>query len=136
MKIKCGTIYNAIQTINDIAEKPMKISLTAKFLRLIDDLQKENSYIDKQRRDIILKYCDKNENGEPIIIDEVVNFSPENTEKAQKELQELGEFEVEIQDRNITEEDLENSNIELSIKQMSILKDFLHKEDIEENIEE
>lgn len=136
MKIKSGVVLNGLQLINEIAEKPMKVSLAAKFLRLIDDLQKENNYIDKQRREIILKYCEKNENGEPIIQEDNVIFSPGNTIIVQKELQELSDVEVDIIDRNITEKDLAESNLELTIKQMLILKEFFHKEDEIEEEEE
>ena len=131
MKVKCGTIYNAIETINNIAEKPMKVGLAAKFLRLADDLQKENKYIDKQRRDILIKYGIKDENGEVIIEDGNIKFTPENINIVQKELQELSDVEVEIQDRNITEEELEENNIELTIKQLIGLREFFHKENLE-----
>lgn len=133
MKVKCGTIFNAIETINEMAEKPMKISLAAKFLRLSDDLQKENNYINKQRKDILTKYGAKDENGELIVNDGNVKIEDESLEKVQEDLIELSNFEVEIPDRMITEEELENNNIELTLKQLAILKEFFHKE--EENIE-
>ena len=132
MKIKCGIIYNALQTITELAEKPMRVSLAAKFLRLSDDLQKENNYIDKQRRDILMKYGSKDENGELIIEEGGVKLENGILEKVDAELQELSEFEVDIPDRMITEEELENNNIELNIKQLAALRQFLHKE---ENIE-
>lgn len=135
MKIKCGIIFNAIETINEIAEKPMKIGLAAKFLRLADDLQKENSYINKQRNEIITKYGIKDDNGELIIEEGNIKFPPEQINNIQKELEELSDVEVDIQDRYITEEDLENSNIELSIKQLAALKNFFHKENNTEVIE-
>ena len=131
MKIKSGTIYNAIETINEIAEKPMRVGLAAKFLRLADDLQRENKYTDKQRREILMKYGIKDENGEVIIEDGNIKFAPEDIDTVQKELQELSDVEVEIQDRNITEEELENSNIELTIKQLVALREFFHKEELE-----
>ena len=133
MKVKCGTIYNAIGIINELAEKPMKISLTAKFLRLADDLQKENNYIEKQRNNIFLEYGLKDDNGELIIEEGSIKFASENITIVQKQLEELSEVEVDIPDRNITEEELENNNIELSIKHLLVLREFFHKE--EENIE-
>ena len=63
MKVKCKDIYNGLQFINNLAEKPMKVSLIAKLLRLSSDLQKESEFIDKQRRDIIERYGRKDENG-------------------------------------------------------------------------
>ena len=127
MKVKCGIIYNALQTIIDIAEKPMKVSLAGKFLRLSDDLQKENNYIDKQRRDIILRHAEKNENGNPVIEDNNVRIKKDEIEQTQIELNELSELEVEIPDRMITEEELEDSNLQLTISQLGKIKEFFHK---------
>ena len=101
MKVKCSIILNAVQIINELAEKPMKISLAAKLLRLSDDLQKESDFIDKQRRTIIEKYGKKDENGELIINDGNVSFDGDIAEKVQEELSELANLELDITDRNL-----------------------------------
>lgn len=129
MKVKCGIIYNALQTIIELAEKPMKVSLAGKFLRLSDDLQRENNYIDKQRRDIIFKYAQKDENGNPIIENDNVKIEDNNLQQAQNELNELGELEVEITDRMITEEELEASDLQLTLSQLGKIREFFHKEE-------
>ena len=131
MKIKCGTIYNVIDIISQLSEKPMKVSLASKILRLSDDLQKENNYIDKQRREIIEKYATKDEKGELVIEEGNIKIENENLEKAQEELNELSSFETEIPDRMITEEDFEKSDLQLTISQLAILREFFHKEEAE-----
>lgn len=131
MKVKCGTIYNAIGTINELAEKPMKVSLAAKFLRLSDDLQRESGYIDRQRRDIIMKYAEKDENDNPIIENDNVKIKEGTYQEAQDELNELSNFEVEIPDRMITEEELEVADLQLTINQLSKIREFFHKEETE-----
>ena len=136
MKIKCGIIYNALQTIMEIAEKPMKVSLAAKFLRLSDDLQRESNYIDKQRRDIILKYAEKDENNNPIIENDNIKIEEGKYQEAQNELNELSNFEVDISDRMITEEDLEASDLQLTISQLGKIREFFHKDEENEIIEE
>ena len=136
MKIKCGIIYNALQTIMEIAEKPMKVSLAAKFLRLSDDLQRESNYIDKQRRDIILKYAEKDENNNPIVENDNVKIEEGKYQEAQNELNELSNFEVDISDRMITEEDLEASDLQLTISQLGKIREFFHKDEENEIIEE
>jgi len=134
LKVKSGIIYNGLQTIAEFTEKPMPISLVGKLLRLTDDLTKENGIIDKQRQIIIEKYGDKDENGELIVTDGNISFTnPEAAENVQKELDELANLEVEIKDRMITEEDLEEADLKLSLAQFAILRNFLHSE---ENIEE
>lgn len=126
MKVKCGTIYNAAQIISELAEKPMKVNLLAKLLRLSDDLQKETSMIDKQRYMILEKYGKKNEEGN-LEVDENgnVSFDSDSADKVQEELNELSNTEVEITERHITEKDLEDSNVELTLNQFNILKNFL-----------
>ena len=128
MKVKAGIIYNAVQIIDELSEKPMKVALIAKLLRLSDELQKENQLIEKQRREIIEKYGKKDEN-EQLIIDENgnVSFENENIEKVQNELYELSELEIDITDRKITQEELEDNNLELTINQFIILNNFIHK---------
>ena len=133
MKVKAAFIFNGLQTIMDLSEKPMPVKLSAKLLRLADDLTKENSMIEKQRRLIIEKYGDKDENGELIIENGNVTFNKDdNGVKAQQELDELANLEIDLTDRNITEDELINTNIQLSMSQLATLRDFFHKE---ENIE-
>ena len=134
MKVKAAFIYNGLQTILDLSEKPMPVRLSAKLLRLADDLTKENTIIEKQRDLIIEKYGDKDENGILLVQNSSVTFK--NTEianQAQAELDELANLDIEITDRDITEEELIDANIELSMSQLAALRNFFHKE---ENIEE
>lgn len=129
MKVKCGIIYNAFQTIMDFSEKPMPVVLAGKFLRLADELNKENNFIEQQRSQILTKYGDKDENGQLIVENGNVNFKEiKNAEKAQSELNELAGMEVEITDRFITEKDLEEAGLKLTMSQLAALREFLHNE--------
>ena len=129
MKVKCGIIYNAFQTIMDFSEKPMPVVLAGKFLRLADELNKENNFIEQQRSQILTKYGDKDENGQLIVENGNVNFKEiKNAEKAQSELNKLAEMEVEITDRFITEKDLEEAGLKLTMSQLAALREFLHNE--------
>lgn len=136
MKVKCGIIFNALQTIMELAEKPMKVSLAGKFLRLSDDLQKESNYIDKQRRKILMKYGEKDENGELIVENGNVKLLEGTVDLAQNDLNELSDLEVEIPDRMITEEDLEASDLQLTLTQLGKIREFFHKNEETEIIEE
>ena len=48
---------------------------------------------------------------------------------AQNELDELANLEVEIVDRNITEDELVKANLELTLTQLATLQNFLHKDE-------
>ena len=126
MKVKCGIIYNAFQTVMEFSEKTMPVKLTGKFLRLSNDLSKELEFIDKQRQMIIDKYGKKDENGQLVVENDMVSFEDnEIAQKAQEELNELSNIEVEITDRHITEEELETAGIELNMNQFAALENFL-----------
>ena len=129
MKVKSGIIINGLQTIMDLAEKPMPVSLAAKMLRLAENLNKENGLIEKQRKLILEKYADKDEKGEIIITDGNVTFNNnDNLINAQKELDELANLDVEIKDRFIAEDELIRANLQLTMTQLATLKNFLHYE--------
>ena len=128
MKVKSAIIVNGLQTILSLAEKPMPVGLAAKMLRLANDLNKENDIIEKQRRLILEKYADKDEEGQLIINNGNVSFKENNNlQEAQKELDELANLEVEITDRNITEDELIKANLELTLNQFSALQNFIQK---------
>jgi len=128
LKVKSTIITNGLQTISSFSEKPMPVSLTAKLLRLTEDLVKENDIIEKQRQLIIEKYADKDEQGQLIINDGNVSFKEDDAmKKAQEELNELANLEIDIIDRGITEEDLINANLQLTINQLAILKNFIEE---------
>ena len=130
MKVKAGIIFNGLQTVLDFSEKSLPIKLAIKMLRLADDLDKENNFISTQRQKIIEKYGKKDENGQLIIEENgIIKFETnEKAQKAQEELNELANLEIDIVDRQITEEELENANVEITMNQLMILKEFLHKE--------
>ena len=128
MKIKSAIIVNGLQTILSLAEKPMPVSLAAKMLRLANDLNKENDLIEKQRRLILEKYGDKDGQGQLVINNGNVSFKENNNlQAAQNELNELANLEVEITDRNITEDELIKANLELTLNQLSILQNFIQE---------
>jgi len=128
LKVKSAIIVNGLQTILSLAEKPMPVSLAAKMLRLANDLNKENDLIEKQRRLILEKYGDKDEQGQLVINNGNVSFKENNNlQAAQNELNELANLEVEITDRNITEDELIKANLELTLNQLSILQNFIQK---------
>lgn len=128
MKVKAALISNGLQTIIELAEKPMPVALAAKMLRLTENLQNENNIIEKQRRLIIEKYADKDKEGKLIINQGNVSFkNNKTTQQAQAELNELANLEIEITDRQITEEELINANLQITMNQFAILKNFIEE---------
>lgn len=130
MKVKAAYIAEGLQTLVAFAEKPMPVALAAKMLRLVEDLQKEGKLIEKQRKLIIEKYATKDDKGQLIVTDGNVSFKDITTsQQAQVELDELANLEVEIEDRNITEDELVKANLQITMSQFAALKNFLHVEE-------
>lgn len=130
MKVKAAYIAEGLQTLVAFAEKPMPVALAAKMLRLVEDLQKEGKLIEKQRKLIIEKYATKDDKGQLIVTDGNVSFKDTTTsQQAQVELDELANLEVEIEDRDITEDELVKANLQLTMSQLAALKNFLHVEE-------
>ena len=130
MKVKAAYIAEGLQTLVAFAEKPMPVALAAKMLRLVEDLQKEGKLIEKQRKLIIEKYATKDDKGQLIVTDGNVSFKDTTTsQQAQVELDELANLEVEIKDRNITEDELVKANLQITMSQFAALKNFLHVEE-------
>ena len=130
MKVKAAYIADGLQTLVAFAEKPMPVALAAKMLRLVEDLQKEGKLIEKQRKLIIEKYATKDDEGQLIVTDGNVSFKDTTTsQQAQVELDELANLEVEIEDRNITEDELVKANLQITMSQFAALKNFLHVEE-------
>lgn len=130
MKVKAAYIAEGLQTLVAFAEKPMPVALAAKMLRLVEDLQKEGKLIEKQRKLIIEKYATKDDKGQLIVTDGNVSFKDTTTsQQAQVELDELANLEVEIEDRDITEDELVKANLQITMSQFAALKNFLHVEE-------
>ena len=112
MKVKAGIVYNALDVINEISEKPMKVSLIAKLLRLSDELEKENRLIEKQRKEILQKYGKKDENGE-LIIDENgnISFDQANLNEVNQEFNSLLGTELEINADKLPMDSMDNFEI-------------------------
>ena len=88
----------------------------------------ENELIEKQRRLILEKYGDKDEQGQLVISNGNVNFKENNNlQAAQNELNELANLEIEIIDRNISEDELIKANLELTLNQFSVLQNFIQE---------
>ena len=130
MKVKAAYIAEGLQTLVAFAEKPMPVALAAKMLRLVEDLQKEGKLIEKQRKLVIEKYATKDDKGQLIVTDGNVSFKDTITsQQAQVELDELANLEVEIEDRDITEDELVKANLQITMSQFAALKNFLHVEE-------
>lgn len=118
MKLTVMQISQAYAACLKIKDEKFNIKTSYKLLKLATELEEELKNVEKMSKELLLKYCKKDSNGEPIITQteegESVNILEENKEEFQKEINELNLIEVEIKDYNFDFKDFENLSITIS----------------------
>lgn len=129
MKLNIRTIIDAENVLEDIAfDDNIKGRYAMKLLKNLENLKKEVDRFDKLREPILLKYCDRDENNNPIIENNSYIFTNiDNRQKMLEDMNELliGELDVDIEliEFNAIE------NINISIAQLSQIKFMLETEE-------
>ena len=105
--------------------KTMSIRLAYKFNQIENLCKEKVEFFNNSLASIITKYCEKNEDGQPLSTDngKTVQIKKDCIEVCNNELQELNNLEVEIPDYQISIDDLES--LSLTLKEVNILMPFL-----------
>ena len=114
MKIKLGELKNIIEGMQDIANKDMPATFSYWITKTIPVLIKEHQDVEKSRNDLCMKYCKKDDEGNPVTKkDEHENdvYDIENMDEFNEELVELMNVEIEIKFTPILIDRLENIDI-------------------------
>lgn len=129
MKLNIKTILEAEKVLESKAfDTNIKGHYALKLLKNLENLKKEVDRFDKLREPILIKYCDKDNESNPIITNNSYTFTNENNRKAMLEdMNELliGELEVDIEIINIDAIE----NIDISIAELSQIKFMLNMEE-------
>ena len=128
MKLTLFQIDQAYQACKKLKDEKFNIKMAYKILKLYNILEQEVNNYEKIMRDLVLKYCEKDENGEPKPIKteqgEGVSIQLEYIDLFNKESAELGEIEIEIKDDYIFNvEDFDN--LVISLAELSGLFPFI-----------
>jgi len=75
------------QVVKD--NKGMKGKDSFKLSKLIKAISEDVKNFNEVRKDILNKYCKKDENGELIVVDDQASFEPDTAEEFKKEYEEL-----------------------------------------------
>lgn len=112
--------------------KTMPILLAYKFNQIENLCKEKVEFFNNSLASIIMKYCEKNEEGQPLSTDngKTVQIKKDCIDICNNELQELNNLEVEIPDYQISIDDLEN--LSFTLKEVGTLMPFL-KENNEGN---
>lgn len=138
MKLTLQQVEQAYLACQKIKDEKLGVSLAFRLLKLYNDLETEIKNIDNFRRDIILKYCDKDENGNPKTVQteqgEGISINPDYQIKAQAELNELFATEIDIKDYCFGIDEFKN--ISISLSELSGFLPFIKDEDEIEEVKE
>ena len=131
MKLKLGEIEQAYLACQKIKDEKLNVSLAFRLLKLYNDLENEIRNIEDFRRNIVLKYCERDKDGNPKTIQteqgEGISIRPDSKITAQNELNELFSTEIEIKDYKFNINDFKDISITLS--DLSCFLPFINKED-------
>lgn len=129
MKLDIKTILEAERVLESKAfDTNIKGRYALKLLKNLENLKKEVDRFDKLREPILIKYCDKDNENNPIITNNSYTFTNEDNRKAMlKDMNELliGELEVDIEIINIDAIE----NIDISVAELSQIKFMLDMEE-------
>jgi len=130
IKVKLQDLVNASQTLRNLGDKPLRGKLAYKVGKIIQQVSNELELYDNARRELLEKYCEKNEDGTlNIHEDGNVLILPENISVYNEEIKKMNETEIEL---NIVLLDLDElENIEMTPKEMMQIDWIIKKEEAE-----
>ena len=129
MKLTINEVIAAVGSYNKINKEKFNLKTSYKLARLFDTLQKESDRYENLTREAIIKYSKKDEDGNPIINQseqgESVEIEPVNQIKLIKEMEELNNNEIEIEDCYFTFDDF--GDLSISIDEIKGLLPFIQE---------
>lgn len=131
MKLTLKQIDQAYAACLKIKDEKLNIKTAYKVLKLVNELEAEFKNFEQFIKDIVTKYCDKDESGNPVMVTteqgEGISIPQDKQLIVQQEIQELNETEVEIKNYEFTFNDFENLNI--SISELNGFMPFIKEEE-------
>lgn len=105
-------IINSVPVLEKISQFSTNGIVAFKIARLIRELNKEIELFEKQRVEMIEKYCERDESGQMVMIDDSqVKIKEDNISKYNNELREILNTQVEINANKIPLNSLEEIKI-------------------------
>jgi hypothetical protein len=114
MKFKQIEILHS--TLSEFTEKEMPLRLAYKFSKILSSIEKDYEFYISEMRKIIMKYSEKDEQGNPIQDNENIKIQKDYASIANESVQELYNMEFNLPDIKFSLSELED----LSIKPSSL----------------
>ena len=115
--MKLNNIETLYSSLTQLKSKEMPLRLSYKFTKFLSKIEKDYEFFTSKTREVIIKYAEKDENGEITQYEGNIRIVPENIPLAEKELSELNDIEVEDINISFTLDELESLSIAPEILQ-------------------
>ena len=127
IEVKLVDLVNSAEALKVLGDKPLRGKLAYKVGKVIQAVSNELELYDKARRELLNKYCEKDENGEIIVSgDGNVQIMKDNIPDYNKEIAILNDTQIELNAVTLDLEDFED--IEMTPKEM-VQIDWVIKKD-------
>lgn len=110
MKLKNGEIVRIFNRIGEVKKKRLPVRLGFAINRNVSSLENFAMDYDKVRKEILTKYCVKDENGNPVI--EGDEYALSDRKSYGEEMTELLHIENEVQMHTVSFEEIEKCDLE------------------------
>ena len=131
IEVKLVDLVNSAEALKVLGDKPLRGKLAYKVGKVIQAVSNELELYDKARRELLNKYCEKDENGEIIVsVDGNVQIMKDNIPDYNKEIAILNDTQIELNAVTLDLEDFED--IEMTPKEMVQIDWVIKKEEAQE----
>ena len=122
--ITVNDLLNTVPVLRELINKPFKGSIAFKLARLIREFDKENTLFEEARVNLAQKYCERDENGEPIILETgAIKLQEDKINECNEEISNLLSTQLEIVAEKIPISAFDD--IELTPSQIIVLEDLI-----------
>lgn len=128
MKLTNRKIVNDSNFLGDLTQKQLPIKISYAIAKNISKIEKELEIYNQERQKIIDKHCIKDDEGNNVIDENnQLQIAYENLSAWNKEINELLDIEVDVEIHKFKEDDLLNSNCELTAAEIMLI-DYMIEE--------
>lgn len=124
--MKLSQIDSLKNTLNILSQKELSFKLAYKISTLTDQIEKDSEFFRNKFRDIVLKYAERDQEGEVVFDGENVKIRQKDIPAAEKELDELNN--VETTETNIFFTLDEFEGLEIKPSELTGLLPFIKEE--------
>lgn len=129
--ITFADLQNVQGVLGKILNCPMEFKLSYRLKKVTQKVIEELKFMDEARTELVKKYCDKNNEGNPITDEKGgAVFTPEHRVEFGTEYRQLVETPVDFNFCKIPFELLENSDIKLSAMEIVLLDKFIAEPEV------